>query len=217
VEVVLLKPPALTIPRPEVRLLFAANKPVPLRWEPVEGASGYRVQVARDAAFRAVVETREVDRAELGFVAHEAAGYSWRVATRDQAGRLGAFSAARRIHLEPSAPSEHLVEPEPGTAYGYAGDPIRIAFRWRTEPGVSQYRLVIARSPDLERPFAAETSRTDHAEVGGLTPGTYYWGVFAVEGEGDARPLHLAARSLLVKRVSASTLKVTKKPPHWGD
>jgi hypothetical protein len=218
VEVVLLKPPALSGPRPEARVLFAAGKPLPLRWEPVEGASGYRVQIARDAAFRSVVETREVERTDFGFVAREAAGYSWRIATRDQAGRVGSFSVGRRFHLEPSAPSEHLLEPDPSAAFGSTGDPIRIAFRWRLEPGVSQYRLVIARSPDLEHErVAAEPSRTDHAEVGGLTPGTYYWGVFAVEGEGDTRPMHLAARPLLVKRVSASTLRVTKKAPHWGD
>ncbi|HYV49008.1 MAG TPA: hypothetical protein VFA20_29310 [Myxococcaceae bacterium] len=218
VEVVLLKPPALTAPRPEARVLFAASKPVPLRWEPVEGASGYRVQIARDPAFRSVVETREVDRTEYAFAAREATGYSWRIATRDTAGRLGPYSTGRRIHLEASAPSEHLIEPDPGSAYGYAGDPIRIAFRWRPEPGVSQYKVVIARSPDLERErVATETSRTDHAEIGGLTPGSYYWGVFAVESDGDARPMHLAARPLLVKRVSASTLRVTKKAPRWGD
>lgn len=218
VEVVLLKPPALAGPRPEARVLFASGKPVPLRWEAVEGASGYRVQIARDAAFRAVVETREVERPEFGFVPREATGYSWRIATRDQAGRLGTFSGGRRLHLEPSAPSEHLIEPEPSSAFGYAGEPIRIAFRWRPEPGIPQYKVVIARSPDLERErVATESSRSDHAEVGGLTPGTYYWGVFGMESDGDLRPLHLTARPLLVKRVSASTLKVTKKPPRWGD
>lgn len=217
-EVVLLKPPALAAPRPEVRLLYAPGKPVPLRWEAVEGASGYRVQVARDAAFRSVVETREVERNDFGFVPREPTGYSWRIATRDQAGRLGTYSTGRRLHLESSAPSEHLIEPEPGSAYGYAGEPIRIAFRWRAEPGIPQYKVVIARSPELERErVATESSRTDHAEVGGLTPGSYYWGVFAVESDGDTRPLHLTARPLLVKRVSASTLRVTKKVRPWGD
>jgi hypothetical protein len=217
VEVVLLKPPALGGPRAEARLLYAPGRPVPLRWEPVEGASGYRVQVARDAAFRSVVETREVERAEFGFVPREAAGYSWRIASRDSAGRLGTFSPPRRIHLESTAPFEHLVEPEPNAAFGYAGDAIRVAFRWKPDPGADQYRLVVARAPDLEHErVASELTRSDHQEVGSLKPGTYYWGVFAVDAE-ESRPLHLQARTLIVKRVAASTLKAPKTIQHWGE
>jgi hypothetical protein len=219
VEVVLLKPPALSGPRPDVRMVFAAGKPVPLRWEPVENAAGYRVQIARDAAFRSVVETREVtDRTDYGFVAREASGYSWRIASRDAAGRLGGFSSSRRIHLEGNAPSEYLVDPEPNAAFGYAGEAIRIAFRWKPSPSAPQYRIVLARSPDLERDRVAnEVARTNRHEVGGLGPGTYYWGVFAMETDGDTHPLHLSARPLVVKRVSASTLVAPKKVKHWGD
>jgi hypothetical protein len=122
------------------------------------------------------------------------------------------------MHLEASAPSEHLVEPEPNAAFGYAGEAIRIAFRWKPEPGASQYRLVVARTPDLEHErVASELTRADHQEIGALGPGSYYWGVFAVEGDGETRPLHLSARPLVVKRVSASTLRAPKKVQHWGD
>jgi len=217
VELVLLKPPPLSGPRPDARLHFAPGRAVPLRWDAVNDARGYRVQIARDAAFRSVVETREVERTELNFVPREATGYSWRIATRDAAGRLGAFSGSRRIHLEASAPADRLVEPEPNAAFGHAGEAVRIAFRWRPEPDAVQYRLVVARGPDLDRDrVATELTRADRREISSLGPGTYWWGVFAIE-DGDVRPLHLSARPLVVKKVSASTLRAPKKVIQWGD
>jgi hypothetical protein len=218
VEVVLLKPPALDAPRAEARLLFTPGKPVPLHWDPVDGAASYRVQISRDPGFHTMAESREVSSSELAFVAKEAAGYSWRIASRDATGRLGAFSIARRLYLEPSAPSEHLLDPDRNAVFGYAGDPVRVAFRWKPVPGVTQYRLVLARGPDLERErIASETTGADHRDLGALTPGLYFWGVFAVEPDGS-RPLHLQARPLIVKRVPASTLKAPKSVGgRWGD
>ena len=217
VEVVLLKPPALGGPRHDARLLFEPGKPVSLRWEPVEGATAYRVQISHGPSFRDQVESREAERPEYGFVAREAGGYSWRIASRDGKGRLGAYSGARRLHLEATAPSDHLLEPEPSAVFGYAGDAIRLAFRWRPAAGAQQYRVVIARSQDLERDrVASEVTRSDSHELGALTPGSYYWGVFAMEGD-DTRPLYLQARPLVVKRVSASTLRAPKKVHRWGE
>ena len=72
--------PVLLGPRHEARVAADA---VTLRWEPVEGAAGYRIEVARDTAFDDVVYEREAETADHhdvgGALPADHATYFWRV------------------------------------------------------------------------------------------------------------------------------------------
>jgi hypothetical protein len=216
-EVVLIGPPGWAAPRGDTRLLFTAGRPVMLRWESVVGASGYRVQVSRDPTFRTGVESREVNGSEYPLIASAAGVYTWRVASRDSEGRFSEFSFTRRLFLEATPPQEHLLEPEPGAVFGYTGEAVRVALRWRQVGGGRQYRLVVARGADLQHDrVISQLTRDAYQEVRGLGPGSYHWGVYAQDGE-ELQPLFLQPRPLVIKRVSPSTLRAPKKIKGWGN
>jgi hypothetical protein len=217
-ELILIGPPGWGTPRSDTRHEFLAGRPIILRWEAVVGASSYRVQISRDPTFRTGVENRVVEGNEYPLIAPAAGSYGWRVASRDAEGRFSEFGLTRRLFLEAGAPEEHLLEPEPGAVFGHAGDAIRVAFRWRKGGGgTRQYRLVVARGPDLQHDrVVSQVARDERAEVGGLGPGKYYWGVYAQDEE-ELQPLFLQPRPLVIKRVSPSTLRTPKKVKRWGD
>lgn len=72
-----------------------------LRWRPVAGAQGYRVQVASDLSFLRLVATYDTPEATFTFTPPRPGTYAWRVASRDAAGRLGEYGFARRLFVEP--------------------------------------------------------------------------------------------------------------------
>lgn len=216
-EVVLIGPPTWGVPKGDTRLLFTAGRPVTLRWEAVVGASGYRVQISRDPTFRTGVGSRVVEGNEHPLPVPAAGTYGWRVASRDSEGRFSEFSITRRLFLEPTPPQEHLLEPEPGATFGHAGDAVRLAFRWRPSGSARQYRLVVARGSDLQHDrVVSQQVQGERGEVKGLGPGSYHWGVYALEDD-EPRPLFLQPRPLVIKRVAASMLRAPKKIKRWGD
>jgi len=183
----------------------------------VSGATSYLVQVSKDSSYRSVTTSKTQTGTELVFQAKESGDYSWRVAAKDAEGRVGAFAGGRKLHLLSSPPSDQLLEPIPNAVIGQAaGEPLRISFRWNAEAAGRQYRLVISRSQDLEKDRVAVTSQTNQQEVATLKPGTYFWGVYAVQ-EDESRPLFTHPRALQIKRVAASMLKAPKKVHQWGE
>jgi hypothetical protein len=191
-----------------------------LEWTAVRRAAGYRVQVARDAAFLSPVLSTTAARTHALFVAPSPSAYFWRVAAVDGEGTAGAFSQVRPIHCEAEAPRDLLLAPEPGARVRPEDreQPVRVDFQWTPVEGARGYRLVLAPTPDLRAP-EAQTQLAEGPQVSmeGLAPGTWYWGVFAGAAEegGPERPLYLTPRRLDVEPRRAR-VRVPTVIREWG-
>lgn len=88
--------PSSVSPKVDARFKCVSGLAIPLRWNPVAGATRYRVVVARDMSFRSVVLNKELTATQVSFFSKGAGTYVWRVAARDARG-YGEFGFARRI------------------------------------------------------------------------------------------------------------------------
>jgi hypothetical protein len=208
-------PPSLE-PGIDARFRYQGELAIRLAWKPVAGASGYRVQIARDLAFQAVEQAYEVAGTETTFLPRAEGVYAWRVATRDGAGRLGEYGFARRIYLEREQPQDLLVGPPDGQVMKYAEAPPPVEFTWQSAANAAAYRLVIATGPDLlaQKVMELETSG-QRLEVVALEPGTYYWGVY-VKDLRTPVPIFVRARQLVVQKVAKPKVKVPRALSEWG-
>jgi mannose-6-phosphate isomerase-like protein (cupin superfamily) len=99
-------------------------------WNAANTATGYRVQVARDAAFRDLIAEEVTPRAHFAHGSLKEGRYYWRVSARRD-WEEGEFSATRELTLvRDVAPPSLTVEP---VASDVRGDQVTV--RGRTEPG----------------------------------------------------------------------------------
>jgi hypothetical protein len=200
----------------DARFQFQAGLSVRLAWKAVEGATGYRLQVARDLSFQHVEAAREVAGTEASFQPPATGTFVWRVTSRDQAGRLGEYGFARRFHCEESAPRDFLLGPADGAVVRSADALPRVAFSWESSGGARAYRLVLASGPDLlERKLSAVAVQGQRWELP-VAPGEYWWGVY-VEGQGEPAPLFVKPRKLTVKKAAKAKVDAPRSISRWGD
>ncbi|MEO1368882.1 MAG: hypothetical protein AAFX50_17030, partial [Acidobacteriota bacterium] len=117
-----------------------SNRRPPLSWGAVPGAADYRVQVATDAGFTALL----VDVTVAGIAWTPQADLPdgpifWRVASRDAPGNASAFSSADAFTIDstpPDTPVLNPVTPDPTT------DP-RPTLSWNAVNDAVEYRLVM--------------------------------------------------------------------------
>lgn len=208
-------PPSVA-PGIDARFQFAQNLSIPVAWKAVNGAAGYRLQVAKDLGFQSVVTNVDVAGTDTEFRPLEAGTYAWRVAAKDAQGRLGEYGFARRIFAELEAPMDLLVAPENGASYAYDDKlPPPILFAWQSSASATQYRLVIAKSVDLlDGPIVDRHLTEQRAEVADLEPGEYWWGVYLAGGQ--AVPVFNAPRKLVVVKSTKAVFQTPKSISKWG-
>ena len=167
-------PPALVAP------LYgdaAVAMDAPLAWLPVEGASGYRIQVATDVGFQDVVEERVVNATTAQVELEFGQAYAWRVRS------LGAepsgwsipfrFTTAPFVASEPAAPAGGLTlgDPFPNPARSALSVPFALA-----RPGAVRAEVFSATGRRVavlaDGAFPAGSHRLRWA-VGGVPAGVY--------------------------------------------
>src|SRR5204863_27464 len=104
--------PVSAEPSIDARFLYKAGVIIRLGWKPVDGAAGYKVQIAHDLSFQSLASTAEVEGTAFAFTPPVAGMFAWRVAAKDAQGRFGEFGFARRIFCEAEQPKDLLVGPE---------------------------------------------------------------------------------------------------------
>lgn len=200
--------PESLAPGVDARSRFPPDRPLFLKWKPVPGVKGYRVQIARDLGFTQEARTAEVTGTIFEVKPPAAGLYVWRIAARSPQGLLGEFGFARRLYFEETAPAELLLSPENGEVIGYQTKPPDVVFQWQAAAGASGYLLSVSRTGDpLEKPVVSLATDAQRLEVHLLGPGDYTWGVYQRPG---LRPIFMSPRRLAVKQMSATP--VVKAP-----
>lgn len=194
--------PTSASPGIDARYRFQDGLRVDLSWKPVDGASGYRVQVARDLSFHSLVTTVETDKTEAVFAPTEAGMYTWRVASLDGDARPGEYGFARRMFAENDPPEDLLVAPPDGHRLAYTKERPQVTFSWQTAGGATSYRLAVARGANpTADPIIDETTSDQSFTTSALGEGRYSWGVYAVGGA--ETPIFLRPRRLVIEQRKA--------------
>ncbi len=187
-------------------------------WSPVARAEEYEVQVAADAGFNSPVLGSGKDdfrtkntRATLIQTAPNGT-YWWRVRAIAKNGTPSAWSHGRSIRKN-WASTTTLVSPVGGQQITYPATPLKLT--WLPVAGARKYLISVATDPALgslitinggQKPI--ETSATTFTPAAALAPGTYYWGVTALDAEGN-RGVPSAVGSFNWVWPSATTPNVT--------
>jgi hypothetical protein len=82
-------------------------------------------------------------------------------------------------------------------------------FSWTSVPDAQHYRLRLSQSPFLSTVYAERESDQTSTKFQGLPPGSYYWSVFAINGEGKESGLMEINKFTLSHAVPQADLKLT--------
>jgi hypothetical protein len=218
--------PQLLEPASDARFQIAPGLSVRLRWKEVPGATGYLVQIAHDLSFREVERQEAATGPELLFTPGSAGARAWRVAARDASGRLGEYGAGRRLHVEVRTPRDLLQKPPDATVIKAGDRGASVSLSWLPVGDGAQYRVVLARGPELSPPVTSAVVGGDHTVVEIDEPGEYWWGVY-VEEDGDLRPVFTRPRRLSVRKAgeprprgearSEPRMEVPRAISQWGN
>ena len=156
-----------------------------LRWNAVEDAVTYRLQVSSAESFSTMV----YDDSTLTGTSRQVSGlthktkYNWRVRAKNAAGS-GAFSDTWSFMTIPAVPlAPVLAEPTDGTA-GLTATP---TLRWNAVEGATTYRLQVSITPSFSSTVYDDSMLTGTSrQVSGLAHKTmYYWRVRAKNAAGS--------------------------------
>ena len=178
-------PPLALLPVPDLTRLPALQQRVLVRFDfpPLPGAVAYRVQIARDDSFDAVLAEFSLAMPPLRVPGLADGNYVLRLRAQDAQGLEGRHADHRfTLKARPEAPLK--AQPAPGARL--IG---RVDFRWAANTEATLYWLQVARDPaftDLvvDRRDLAEPS----AAADGLAPGVYHWRVTSLRNPQDAGP-----------------------------
>jgi hypothetical protein len=201
----------------DARFHLVPDLAVRLAWREVPGATGYRVQVARDLSFHEIELVKDVPGTEVTFVPRASGMHVWRVAARDTARRLGEYGFARRIYCEEEAPRDLLVGPADGEIIRYTDSPPEAVFSWESAGEARSYRVVLASGPDLlDRVVTSVAIPGQRVTMRIDRPGDYWWGVYAESGP-NPQPIFAKPRRLSVRKVAKPTVQVPRSISEWGN
>jgi len=172
-------PPIVVAPPPEATV----REPQPeLAWSRPEGVAGYRLQIARDAAFQDLISDLDEIRAgrHRPATALTPGAYHWRVASIAADGEQGPFADPQRFTFRPVPPSPTVAAPELAEK--------DVVFRWSAGLPGQQYRFQLARDPAFDPPLVDRQLSEAHYRLQGPVPGIYYLRVATIDVDGYAGP-----------------------------
>jgi hypothetical protein len=167
-------------------------------WNPVPGAAGYYVVVARDQCFTDVVDTGFTDvnayAPRIGNQSpyeDETNSYYWAVIPAGTADGHGVFTdpeCTSGSEDNPQAFTKSSVPPAPLSPVNGAGAPTDPTFQWTSAQGARNYTLEIASDPSFSNPLAQVSTDATSYTADDTLPAdtTLYWRVRAndVSGQG---------------------------------
>lgn len=154
-------------------------------WQPVPGATTYRIQFSQDIAFTTKVEVVTANLAHTPTDASKFGDGTWYWRVRVESPTAGDWSEiwafTRQWASADNAPQ--LLAPADAAAVDFYDPPI---FSWSAVTGAASYRFQIATSSDgfAAATYNATTLATTHQPPAKLANGLYYWRVVPLDGAG---------------------------------
>jgi hypothetical protein len=217
-------PPAVISPA-EGDLYRYQSKAPELRfvWKGTEEAAYYILEAADNDAFSNSRISSQVRGAAGGLVSLissqlEEGRWFWRVTPvygKDYTGspvssETVSFSITRKRELDPPV----LNTPVSGEGVNIGVDRKDLYFSWRRDAEAVSYRILISPQEDLGDPLIQSDVKTNYYVYGtaetALREGSWYWGVYALDGEGGLSPL---SEVRPVRAVSPGFVQETIYPP----
>ncbi|WP_205474714.1 Ig-like domain repeat protein [Nocardioides sp. SYSU D00038] len=179
-----LAPPALVAPADGTALAQPSTPPL-LSWEPVEGASGYTLQISTDEAFIDPAKIKSYPTQATSYIVPDLqlpTTYYWRVNAQLAAGIGTEWSTPRRYVVEGLA-APALVSP----ANGFGRAVTDAVLDWAPVPGAATYEVQV--STDENFLTGVETKAdivgTRYARIRTLDNDQYYWRVRPYDAAGN--------------------------------
>lgn len=151
-----------------------------LRWEPVEGASEYELEIAHDAAFADVAVRARVSVPAYRWREIPAAIYFWRVRSLDGETRSSPWSEARQIR--PASRTPAMITPN-GQRITCAPH-CDVELRFERNPVMKRYLIAVSSTSEIGPDIVPRSVTAASARVRLQEPGTWYWRVRGVDFSG---------------------------------
>ena len=180
-----LPPPVALLPPPGLSAVPSLHERPLLRFAvtPVEGAVGYRGQVALDADFSRIVAETRAALPDLRIDGLPDGDYFLRARAIDSQGLEGR-DAQRPFRLKARPEPPFVSAPRPG-GKANAGE---VDFAWSKSQGAAAYRFMLARSADFSNPLVVEDAIAENAHRVALDEGTYFLRLASTRADGDLGP-----------------------------
>ncbi len=218
------RPVLLLSPDDTAKFNFVSSPPlIRFRWSKNELASGYVLEIARDANFKDVIITTPAMFTEQSVDTLREGTYFWRVSSKISiAGDYSGKSATRRFIVEKKrqvAATELIAPPD-----GVLVSPLLIKSRgmllsWKLVEGVAAYEIVLSKSKDFVKNEIQQTVSGNFIRImKDFQAGEYFWRVKPVAGTDAEGPGYTPARKFAVLESSGIKLispvnNFSVKPP----
>ncbi len=159
---------------------------VVLRWESVEGAVAYELEVARDRDFADRVVTERTQVPGYRWRAIPAQRHYWRVRSLDASGRAGPWSEIKVIEAALAAPAPR--QPPDGARLAWDRDDRLVDFAGERSELLREYRLEVSASPDFASPVVSRRGASPAFRIGLPGLGTFHWRLGGVGLDGRDTP-----------------------------
>lgn len=198
------RPVLLLSPNDAAKFSFVSSPPmIRFRWSKNELASGYVLEIARDANFKDIILNSPTMLTEQSLDTLREGTYFWRVISKIAiAGDYSGKSTARKFVVEKKrqVASTELIGPPDGALMS----PLQIKNRgvllsWKLVEGVSAYEIVLSKSKDFEKHEIQETVSGNFIRIQKDFPtGEYFWRVKPVVGADAESPGYSPGRKFAV-------------------
>ena len=188
--------PELVSPRQEELFSFRTARPsIRFQWAACEGASAYLIEIAANYSMANPVFSTQVQGTGGNIVSITRAGFQpgvfyWRVTPvypMDVNGE-GSSSVVANFIVEQAA---SLAVPELAERQSavYLGSEPTNYFTWARQDDAASYTFLLSENEDLSNPLISIKVRDNYYALNiaeaGLAAGSYYWGVFQTDSEGN--------------------------------
>lgn len=173
------QPPLIIDPQPGAKV--RATRP-DFRWTESAEAASYAWQLAADEDFNQLLASNDNVR-DSHVRAPQALAYghyAWRIASRDQDGKLGPYSKPMPFELVPEPPA-----PAPGEPQRAHGD---FVLSWPGGLPGQRYHIQLARQPDFAQVQVDQTLDVPELSLRKLPHGRWYARVQTIDTDGYAGP-----------------------------
>jgi hypothetical protein len=154
--------------------------PIQIIWQAVDGAQGYRVQIAANDRFDQLLFDATTAQPQIRGPSPDDGDYFLRIRAIDELGLEG---------LDATTPFTLAARPEPPFLMAPRGDEVilaeRLLFEWSQSQQAGSYHFQLAQSPDFQNVLSDLTGHTDTRLIidGEFPEGEYYWRIASIDGD----------------------------------